>query len=655
MKNLNHLIARGATALNRAAFAGALALSMVATAFAAPSWPQAPYSYYAENDNLQTVLRDFAAGFSLSAQIGRNVTGIVNGKFNTGTPSEFLDRLGGVYGFTWFVHAGTLYVSHASDVTTASVSAQGGSISSLRQALAQLGVLEERFGWGEMPEQGVALVSGPPAYVALVRRTVAALPLGDSAGAGRRAAPESGGQQVAVFRLRHASVNDRTISYRDKQVVTPGLASVLRDLISGSGVNDDTLAAVAEPLRQAQPVFSEGESMDGVTPATPASPPPARGQRTLEPTIQADTRLNAIIVQDIPERIPLYRQLIEQLDVPSTLIEIEAMIVDVNSDRVDELGVDWGARAGTSTFGYGNLNLAPSNGLPLASGAGLDPGLIGLSVGNALVARIRALQGRGDANILSQPSILTSDNLGALIDLSETFYIRTQGERVATVTPITVGTSLRVTPRHIDAGGNDRVELTVDIEDGSIQNEVQVDNLPTVRRSNISTLAVVGDGQTLLIGGYNSTQDSTRTDKVPVLGDIPGLGALFSHRSQSLQQRERLFLIRPRIVAVNGELIAPDMAGAQALGSAAYFVDEAQSRRSRGHVGYAPAGAAQSLPLPAGPAVQPVQGAGSSAPAARVDPAARTVSNIVVKSPGGAAQPVWSPARDWEADLYGGS
>lgn len=654
MKNLNRMIACGASVLNRAALAGALALSMAATAYAAPSWPQAPYSYYAENDSLQTVLRDFAAGFSLSAQIGRNVAGVVNGRFNTGTPSEFLDRLGGVYGFTWFVHAGTLYVSHASEVTTASVSAQGGSISSLRQALSQLGVLDERFGWGEMPEQGVALVSGPPAYVALVRRTVAALPLGDSGGG--RTTPDNGGQQVAVFRLRHASVNDRTISYRDTQVVTPGLASVLRDLISGSGVNNDTLAAVAEPLRQAQPLFSEAESMDGVTPnAPPASPAPARGQRTLEPTIQADTRLNAIIVQDIPERIPLYRQLIEQLDVPSTLIEIEAMIVDVNSDRVDELGVDWGAQAGTSTFGYGNLNLAPSNGLPLANGIGFDPGTIGLSVGNALVARIRALQGRGDANILSQPSILTSDNLGALIDLSETFYIRTQGERVATVTPITVGTSLRVTPRHIDTGGNDRVELTVDIEDGSIQNEFQVDNLPTVRRSNISTLAVVGDGQTLLIGGYNSTQDSTRTDKVPVLGDIPGLGALFSHRSQSLQQRERLFLIRPRIVAVNGELIAPDMTGAGALGNAAYFVDEAQSRRSRGHVGYAPGSAAQTLPVPAGPAAQPVRNAGSASSAATIDPAAKAVSNIVVKSPGGAAQPVWSPARDWEADLYGGS
>ncbi len=559
-----------------------------------------------------------------------------------------------MYGFTWFVHAGTLYVSHASDTTTGSVSAQGGSISSLRQALLQLGVLDERFGWGEMPEQGVALVSGPPAYVALVRRTVAALPLGDSSGS--RAAPASGGQQVAVFRLRHASVNDRTISYRDRQVVTPGLASVLRELISGSGASSDTLATVAEPLRQIRPLFSEAQDPDGVAPLPPpAAPAPARGQRTLEPTIQADTRLNAIIVQDIPERIPLYRQLIEQLDVPSTLIEIEAMIVDVNSDRVDELGVDWGAQAGTSSFGYGNLSLAPSNGLPLASGVGLDPGMMGLSVGNALIARIRALQGRGDANILSQPSILTSDNLGALIDLSETFYIRIQGERVATVTPVTVGTSLRVTPRHIDAGGNDRVELTVDIEDGSIQNEIQVDNLPTVRRSNISTLAVVGDGQTLLIGGYNSTQDSARVDKVPVLGDIPGLGALFSHRSQSLQQRERLFLIRPRIVAINGELIAPDLAGAGALGRAVDFVDEAQSRRSRGRLGFATQAAAPTSPQTGGALAQPDRDTTSPLSASIADPGARPVSRIVVKSPGAAAQPLWSPARDWEADLYGGS
>ena len=82
------------------------------------------------------------------------------------------------------------------------------------------------------------------------------------------------------------------------------------------------------------------------------------------------------------------------------------------------------------------------------SAAKLSPGTLGLSLGTSLAARVRALQSRGAANILSQPSILTADNLGAMIDLSETLHLL-RGERVATVTPVTVGTSLRVTPRYI--------------------------------------------------------------------------------------------------------------------------------------------------------------------------------------------------------------
>ncbi|WP_180180290.1 type III secretion system outer membrane ring subunit SctC, partial [Achromobacter insuavis] len=315
------------------------------------------------------------------------------------------------------------------------------------------------------------------------------------------------------------------------------------------------------------------------------------GLRLREPTVQADARLNAIIVQDIPDRIPIYRSLIEQLDLPSTLVEIEAMIVDVNSDLVSELGVTWGARAGSTTFGYGNLGLGPSGGLPLESGAALSPGTIGVSVGNTLAARLRALQTKGQANILSQPSILTADNLGAMIDLSDTFYIQTRGERVATVTPVTVGTSLRVTPRHIESKNGARVELTVDIEDGRIQEERQIDNLPTVRKSNISTLAIVGNDQTLLIGGYNSSQNSEQVDKVPILGDIPGLGLLFSNKSKTVQRRERLFLIRPKVVAINGEVVAtPGAAGTGPMLNATWggdrmtpgqYLDLAQSQRTR--------------------------------------------------------------------------
>lgn len=598
--------------------AGALALLLAGGAQAAPNWPAAPYSHYAKSESLQDVLRQFAGGFSLALQMEPGVSGVVNGNFNAETPTEFINRLGGVYGFNWFVYAGTLFVSPASSMTTRTVSSMGGSITALREALLQLGVLDTRFGWGELPDQGIALVSGPPAYVDLVQRTVTALPLG------------AGGQQVAVFRLKHASVNDRTVSYRTQSVVTPGLATVLRNLILGAGSsnNNQTLAAIAAPLRENPPSFGDagGGSESAGEPAS-RRPRMAGGLRLIQPTVQADPRLNAIVVQDIPDRIPIYRQLIEQLDVPSTLIEIEAMIVDVNTDFIRELGVSWGGVAGNWTLGYGNFALAPSGGLPLNASSGVVPGTLGLSLSNILAVQLHALQTDGKANILSQPSVLTEDNMGALIDLSDTFYIQTTGERVASVTPVTVGTSLRVTPRYINDGHKRRqVELTVDIEDGSVDYQSTVGSLPTVRNSTISTLAVVGDDETLLVGGYNSSHDSEQVDKMPVLGDIPLLGALFSNRNKTMQRRQRLILLRPRVVSIDGEPVAlPRGQTAVSAGpaldatwtqdgqplSAGQYLDLVQGQQTRVHFD-SPAQAAEAAPQ--GPAVHVQTPGGAPSP-----------------------------------------
>lgn len=559
----------------------ALALATAPGAHAGPvPWTDAPYSYYADNAPIANVLRDFAASFSLSLELSPLVEGKVSGRFNAQTPTEFMDRMASVYGLTWFTHAGTLFVARTTEMSTRSITSGGSSIAAVRQALTSLGVLDARFGWGELPEQGVALVSGPPAYVALVERTMATLPL------------TAGGQQVAVFRLKHASVDDRTILYRDRQITTPGLAQVLRNLITGnagsSGVNNALISSIAAPLVEGMPsaantaglsfdAASSGQaaalaaSPNGTASATGARTQPsgtagagARGaagntgssvnnQRRLAPSIQADSRLNALIVQDTPERIPLYKALIDQLDVPTPLIEIEAMIIDVNSTKLDELGISWTGRRGGTVGGFGNM--APTgdgNDLVLGAlqrGASIDPSSLVVSSGNFLVNRIRALEGTGDASIQSRPSILTIDNIGALLDLSETFYIRSVGERVATVTPITAGTTLRVTPHFVQRAEGPVIQLDVDIEDGQIQ-ETRVDAIPTVRRSVVSTQAIVGEGQTLLIGGYKSTQQTNDSNRVPIVGQVPLLGLLFSHKTNNYQTRERLFMIKPRLVSL---------------------------------------------------------------------------------------------------------
>jgi type III secretion protein C len=502
-----------------------------------PPWPEAPFSHYAEGQPLERVLTEFATGFGLRLDLSPEVKGQVSGRFNTKTPTEFIDRLGSTYGFVWYARMGTLHVVRTAQMITRALPVPAGGFASLKRALAEMGVLDTRFGWGELPEQGAVLVNGPPQYVAALEQTLAILPN----------AP--GGQQVAVFRLRHASVDDRRISYRDREITTPGLATVLRNLISGSGsIGSETLAAVAAPLRG----IAEPPASASTQPAPFAPSSLANNARQRAPSIQADSRLNALIVQDAPERLPIYERVIALLDVPTALIEIEALIIDINATRLEELGISWGGRVGGVALGFGNAETAPTQGTVslVSGGKTVTPATVNVATGNYLVARIRALETVGDAQIQSRPSILTVDNVGALIDLSETFYIRTSGERVATVTPITVGTTLRVTPRVVDNGRSQGrvVQLVVDIEDGAIQDRT-VDTLPTVRRSVVNTQALVSEDATLLIGGYRTDQKVNSDERIPGLGAIPVIGSLFSTKTGNVQKRERLFMIRPRIIA----------------------------------------------------------------------------------------------------------
>lgn len=521
-------------------------------------WTDAPYRHFADRKPLAQVLAEFASSFSLGLDIAPGVEGAVNGRFTAASPTEFITRLAGVYGFAWYTHAGMLHVSPASDFQSRSIVAPSGNLTGLRQALTDLGLLEPRFGWGELPQQGVVLVSGPPSYVERIAATVRDLPA------------SGGAQQVAVFRLKNASAQDRTILYRDREITTPGLASVLRELITGRGggmAGSESLSAIAAPLRSAQSTLGDSTGAQPSAATGPSEPPAQRtvqtdaansaGGRTRAPSVQADARLNAIIVQDVPERMPIYRALIEQLDMPTALIEIEAMIIDVNTERAKDLGIDWSRRVGSTAVGFGNLSSTPSAGtLSVVRGpsdAVFTSSSLSVTASNFLISQIRLLESKGDAQIQSRPSVVTVDNIGALLDLSETFYIRVQGERVATVTPVTAGTTLRVTPRVVGESAQDSlVQLVIDIEDGQIQDR-EIDSLPTVRRSAVSTQAIVRPQEALLIAGYSSDQQINSRQGVPILGDVPGLGLLFSTRTQTVQRRERLFLIRPTIVSLPGQ------------------------------------------------------------------------------------------------------
>ncbi len=163
------------------------------------------------------------------------------------------------------------------------------------------------------------------------------------------------------------------------------------------------------------------------------------------------------------------------------------------------------------------------------------------------MSRIAALQSDGDASIVSRPSILTVDNMGALVDISETFYIQSTGERVAEVTPISVGVTLRVTPRIIEQSGTPGSAYGGRYRrrrHSGPEGPEPADRAAQHRRH----AGCVAEQSSLLIGGFDTERNLRQKDAVPGLGEVPALGLLFGKKRDEVQKRERLFLITPKIV-----------------------------------------------------------------------------------------------------------
>ncbi|EGJ10700.1 type III secretion outer membrane pore, YscC/HrcC family protein, partial [Rubrivivax benzoatilyticus JA2 = ATCC BAA-35] len=292
----------------------------------------------------------------------------------------------------------------------------------------------------------------------------------------------------------------------------------------------------------------------GTLPAAAAAEPAAL--RLVDPSlarVEADTRLNAVIVRDDPQRLPQYRQLISALDVEPQALEIEARIVDIDTDRLRELGINWRLSSGRSSLLFGN----GTNSDTLLSGSqrpeDITPqgkgGFLSAVLGGAdeLALRINALQDQGAAKVVSSPQVLTLSDVEAVFDTSRTFYVRVAGREDVDLFSVSAGTTLRVTPHVFRDEHGVRIKLLVAIEDGALSQQ-QVDQIPVVERASINTQALIFEGESLLVGGLTREASSNGVTKVPFLGDIPVLGNLFKSSVDSLRRTERLFLISPRLV-----------------------------------------------------------------------------------------------------------
>lgn len=283
------------------------------------------------------------------------------------------------------------------------------------------------------------------------------------------------------------------------------------------------------------------------------------------PVIEADPRTNSVLIRDVPQRVGQYQALIDQLDVKPKLIEIEAHIIEIDDNALKQLGVDWRAhnshvdlQTGTGTTqqtGY-NGNIQPTFGTQtLADGTTvIDTTPVGASLtavlGNAgryLLTRIDALQQSNLARIDASPKVATLNNVEAIMDNQTRFFVRVSGYTSADLYSVSAGVSLRVLPLVVEENGKMQIKLDVHVEDGSLTGQ-SVDNIPIITTSTINTEAFVGQGESLLIGGYRLDSATNGETGVPGLSKIPLLGALFRTRNNQNSHMERLFLLSPRII-----------------------------------------------------------------------------------------------------------
>lgn len=188
----------------------------------APSdWKEQSYAYSADHTPLSTVLQDFASGHGVDLQLGNVEDTEVNGKIRADNASAFLDRLALEHRFQWFVYNNTLYVSAQDEQSSERLEISPDAAPDIKQALSGIGLLDPRFGWGELPDDGVVLVTGPPQYLELVKRF------------SEQREKKEDRRKVMTFPLKYASVADRTIHYRDQTLVIPGVATMLNELMNG--------------------------------------------------------------------------------------------------------------------------------------------------------------------------------------------------------------------------------------------------------------------------------------------------------------------------------------------------------------------------------------------------------------------------------------
>ncbi|MDO6443675.1 MULTISPECIES: type II secretion system secretin GspD [unclassified Marinobacter] len=347
--------------------------------------------------------------------------------------------------------------------------------------------------------------------------------------------PSASGGTTKVIRLRHA----------DAKNLTEILTGVMGELAKESG--------------------SGGAAGSGAT---------SRPQGSF--SVFADEGLNALVVRGEPSLMQEAEVIVAALDVRRAQVMIEAAIVEISDELGQDLGVQVavGDESGASTpvmgTNFGNVGNSLGDVVSaILTESAIAPALGGVTIGAGQRNEdgvtwgilLQALSTSAAANLLSTPSIITLDNQESEIIVGQNVPFRTGQSTVTgdgTTNPFTtierrdIGLTLKVTPT-ISADG--LVRLVVEQTTESVADSIEDASDIVTNKREIKTTVLADDGETIVLGGLTRDDYTVNKSKVPLLGDIPYIGRLFSSESERRVKRNLLVFLRPKILLGKGDAV----------------------------------------------------------------------------------------------------
>jgi type III secretion protein C len=562
---------------------------------ASPPFANKTVELIGRGQKLDAFLKDLYGQAGLKVRVSSAVTGYIQGRF-VGTPDEIWRQLSKAFNIVAYYDGAIVSVYAASEIQTRTFSAE--SPAEVVSEAKRLRLIDAN----NTVSAGSAnvMASGVPAFIqrveaistsrlatpqpapvvstAPISPTIARAGTGDviSPIAGKPStlattvAPQALAQgvrstvrsqatarfpyEIRVFYLRYAQAQDVFRNSGGAQLVVPGVASVLRGIM-GDGRRSETVATggnlelhkravaqgVGQPTSRSERFGEYGDDDEQDEPRR-RDRDDNMGGDVNGPRIEVDMANNAVVIRDRPESMATYESLIASLDIEPTSVELEATIIELNTTRAKELGLDFGFSTGGINAVFGGT-LTPT----IAGPSGSLSGSYLTGAGSLFTARLTALERSGTARVVSKPRVITVNNLEADFGNETEVYVPISSERVADLVSVRAGLVLRVTPSIVFDGGELRTRLNIYIQDGSIARDA--DGAPFVQRSQLNTNAVVKQGEAVLIGGMTVSSQSDDKSKTPILGDVPLVGNAFKKRRKNSVRLERLFLITPRVLS----------------------------------------------------------------------------------------------------------